>query len=98
MKLKKYLREFYNMTYKEYKELTHIEQYNIWYYHQEFCKKEQKKKNNEERRKLENWRPMTKEEKKYMERIFQKEKEKYERDSLCGGIDEKGNYTRLHWR
>lgn len=27
-----------------------------------------------------------------------KQMEKYKRDSQCGGIDERGNYTRLHDR
>lgn len=32
------------------------------------------------------------------ERRMQREKEKRERDSICGGIDELGNYTALHHR
>ena len=40
---------------------------------------------------------LTDEEKKEYEKKLQKEKEKYERDSKCGGLDN-GIYIRLHDR
>ena len=40
---------------------------------------------------------MSDEDRKHFERIFQKESEKYERDSKCGGVSESGYaYKRLH--
>ena len=41
---------------------------------------------------------LSEEEKGEYERKLAKEREKYERDLKCGGIDERGNYTRLHSR
>ena len=41
---------------------------------------------------------LTPEEKEDYERKLEKERQKYERDSKCGGIDELGNYTALHYR
>lgn len=43
-------------------------------------------------------RKCTEEERKYYEEVYKKEKEKYERDLKCGGVDPYGNYTRLHDR
>ena len=37
-------------------------------------------------------------EKEMYEYRLTKQMEKYKRDSQCGGIDERGNYTRLHDR
>lgn len=41
---------------------------------------------------------LTEQEKEELERKLAKEVEKRKRDSMCGGIDELGNYTRLHYR
>ena len=41
------------------------------------------------------WRPMTEEEKAYANEIAMKEKKRYETNLKIGGIDERGNYTRL---
>lgn len=41
------------------------------------------------------WRPMTEEEKAYAHQLAIKERERYERNLKIGGIDERGNYTRL---
>ena len=42
---------------------------------------------------------MSDEDRKHFERIFQKESEKYERDSKCGGVSESGYaYKTLHDR
>ena len=42
---------------------------------------------------------MSDEDRKHFERILQKESEKYERDSKCGGVSESGYaYKRLHDR
>lgn len=41
---------------------------------------------------------MTEQEKEDYEKRIQKQVEKYERDLKCGGIDERGNFTRLHDR
>lgn len=41
---------------------------------------------------------LTEQEKEDYERRIQKQVEKYERDLKCGGIDERGNFTRLHDR
>ena len=37
-------------------------------------------------------------EKEDYEKRIQKQVEKYERDLKCGGIDDRGNFTRLHDR
>ena len=41
---------------------------------------------------------LTEQEKEDLEKRIQKQVEKYERDLKCGGIDERGNFTRLHDR
>lgn len=41
---------------------------------------------------------LTEQEKEDYEKRIQKQVEKYERDLKCGGIDERGNFTRLHDR
>lgn len=41
---------------------------------------------------------LTEQEKEELEQRIQKQVEKYERDLKCGGIDERGNFTRLHDR
>ena len=41
------------------------------------------------------WRPMTEEEKAYANELFEKERKRYETNLKIGGIDERGNYTRL---
>lgn len=40
----------------------------------------------------------TEQEKEYYNERIRKQVEKYERDLKCGGIDERGNFTRLHDR
>ena len=41
---------------------------------------------------------LTEQEKENLEKRIKKQVEKYERDLKCGGIDDKGNFTRLHDR
>ena len=41
---------------------------------------------------------LTEQEKEEYERRLARQMEKQKRDSQCGGIDERGNYTRLHDR
>lgn len=41
---------------------------------------------------------LTEQEKRDYEERIQKQVEKYQRDLKCGGIDEVGNFTRLHDR
>ncbi|MCH5340827.1 MAG: hypothetical protein J1E01_05130 [Acetatifactor sp.] len=41
---------------------------------------------------------LTEQEKEELEYRLAREMEKRKRDSMCGGIDERGNYTRLHDR
>lgn len=41
---------------------------------------------------------LTEQEKEEHDYRLTREMEKYKRDSMCGGIDELGNYTRLHSR
>ena len=41
---------------------------------------------------------LTEQEKEELEQRIQKQVEKYGRDLKCGGIDERGNFTRLHDR
>ena len=91
MKLKKWLREYEDMSYAEFKKLDEAEQYEIRMEHSSFCKRE-------ELRKRENVRPATEEEKKYFAECFEKERRRYERSLEIGGIDERGNYTALHHR
>lgn len=43
------------------------------------------------------WRPCTKEESEYYKEVYEKEREKYERDVKCGGVED-GHYVRLHDR
>lgn len=43
--------------------------------------------------------PMTDEDRKRLDEIFRKEREKRERDMKCGGVDEQsGHYIALHHR
>ena len=91
MKLKKWLQEHKNMTYAEYKTLPELEQKMLQYDHKEFCRKEQIHAR-------QNWRLMTAEEKKKMEEWAAKEIERYEISDKIGGLDERGNYTALHYR
>ena len=91
MKLKQWLREHKQMTYAEYKVLPEMERYEIYAEHQRFCR-------NEQIRKSQNRRPMTEEEKAWLDEVLAKEKERYETSLKIGGIDELGNYTALSHR
>ena len=91
MKLKQWLREYKQMSYREYRELSEFEQYEVQAEHQEFCRYQQ-------RRASENWRPMTEDEIAELTETLEKEKQRYETSIKIGGIDEIGNYTALHYR
>lgn len=41
---------------------------------------------------------LTEQEKEDLDQRIRKQVEKYQRDLKCGGIDERGNFTRLHDR
>ena len=88
MKLKQWLREHKQMTYAEYKALPEMERYELYAEHQRFCRCEQIHKSP-------NWRPMTEEEKAWLDVVLAKEKERYETSLKIGGIDSAGNYTAL---
>lgn len=79
------------MSYPKYKTLPELEKVVLQYEHREFCHKEQ----NHARQ---NWRSMTVEEKEKMEEWAAKETERYEISEKIGGLDERGNYTALHYR
>lgn len=95
MKLKKWLREYKQMSFEEYKALQETEVYLIQAEHREFCRKENLRKQVHDKQ---GWRPMTEEEKARTVEILAKEKERYEKSQKAGGIDERGNYTALHHR
>ena len=61
----------------------------------EVSKEFNKPSKREIRRAKQGWRPMTEEEKAYANELFEKERKRYETNLKIGGIDERGNYTRL---
>jgi len=61
----------------------------------EVLKEFNKPSKREIRRAKQGWRPMTEEEKAYANELFIKERKRYETNLKIGGIDERGNYTRL---
>ena len=91
MKLKKWLWEYRNMTYGEYKNLPECERYGFQGEHQYFCLMEQMKKR-------ENWRPMTPEDSTHYAEFAERERKRYAVNLKIGGIDSCGNYTALHHR
>lgn len=91
MKLRQWLRENKNMSYLEYTALPDDERWKIAEEHRRFCIKKQIHDSK-------GWRPMTEEEKKNLDLVLAKEKERYEISLKIGGIDERGNYTALHNR
>ena len=97
MKLKKWLVEKKQITYAEYKALPEEEQWQLWSEHQQFCRWENRQ-NNPPKKGPGIWRKMTPEEMEHLEEVLAKEKERYEKSLMCGGVDENGNYTALHYR
>ena len=91
MKLKEWLKTYKNMSYSEYKNLSEDERLDIQIEHQRFNRAKQIHDS-------QNWRPMTEEEKHKAEEFFKKERERYEKSLISGGIDSRGNYTALHHR
>ena len=91
MKLKQWLREQKQMSYTEYKALPDVERWSIEGEHKRFCRSEQIHANQQ-------WRPMTEEEKKKSNEDMENESKRYETSIKAGGIDERGNYTALHYR
>lgn len=97
MKLKQWLREEKHMAYAEYKALPDIDRWclegDFRYYNAQLQKKQAAIRNNKTV-----WRPATEEEKKKMHAQSEKERQRYETSLKIGGIDERGNYTALHYR
>ena len=61
----------------------------------EILKEFNKPSKKEIQRAKQGWRPMTEEEKAYVNECAIKERKRYEMNLKIGGIDERGNYTRL---
>ena len=101
MKLGMWLNKYKNMTKAEYKQLDEIERWEIFGEHQEFCRKENLKKQNHENN---NWIKLDKNSEEYkrwndwLDKVFEKERLRYETSKKIGGIDSRGNYTRLSSR
>lgn len=101
MRLGVWLKEYKNMTKAEYKQLDEIERWEIFGEHQEFCRKENMWKQNH---KNNNWIKMDEESEEYkkwrkwLDEILEKERLRYETNKKIGGIDGRGNYTRLSSR
>ncbi len=91
MKLKAWLKEYAKLTYAEFNVLPEIEQCILRGQHQGFCRTEQI-------RKLYRWRPATKEEIEYHNNAIEKEMKRHEINEKTNGLDERGNYTALHYR
>ena len=91
MKLKKWLPEYKQITYAEYKELPDSDRWEMEEEFRQFNRREQIHAS-------QNWRPMTEEEKKQLEISLEKERIRYETSLKIGGIDERGNYTALSHR
>lgn len=91
MKLKKWLPVYKKMTYAEYKSLPDYDRWEIEEEFRRFNRSEQIHNN-------QNWRPMTEDEKQKYGAVLEKERIRYETSLKIGGIDEKGNYTALHYR
>lgn len=91
MKLKKWLPEYKQITYAEYKELPDSDRWEMEEEFRQFNRREQIHAS-------QNWRPMTEEEKKQLEISIEKERIRYETALKIGGIDERGNYTALSHR
>ena len=91
MKLKKWLREYKEMTYAEYRALPDIERWSIEGEFKHFNRVKQIHDS-------QNWRPMTEEEIEHYNAVSEKEMERYRINLKIGGIDERGNYTALHHR
>lgn len=101
MKLGMWLNKYKNMTKAEYKQLGSEERFEIWYEHQEFCRKENLKRQNH---KNNNWIKLDEKSEEFkrwndwLDKVFEKERLRYETSKKIGGIDERGNYTRLSSR
>lgn len=93
MKLKKWLVEQKQLTYEMYKSMPEEERWQLEEEHRRFCRWENQRKQN-----ADGWRKMNDEERAYLEEVLAKEKERYEKSLVAGGIDERGNYTALHYR
>lgn len=91
MKLKKWLPEYKQITYAEYKELPDGDRWEMEEEFRQFNRREQIYAS-------QNWRPMTEEERKQLEITLEKERIRYETSLKIGGIDERGNYTALFHR
>ena len=91
MKLKKWLPEYKQITYAEYKELPDSDRWEMEEEFRQFNRREQIHAS-------QNRRPMTEEEKKQLEITLEKERIRYETSLKIGGIDERGNYTALSHR
>ena len=91
MKLKKWLPEYKQISYAEYRALPDDDRWKIEEEFRRFNRREQMHAN-------QNWRPMTEEEKQQLEIVLEKERIRYETSLKIGGIDERGNYTALSHR
>ncbi len=98
MKLKQWLKEYHNMSYEKYKALPDMDRYDIENEFYNFNRQEQIKNNNKNDKTLLSRRPMTEEEKRELDIIFEKERIRYETSLKIGGVDERGNYTALSHR
>ena len=88
MKLKQWLREYNQMSYGGYKNLTVPEKEQLKGEHQRFCQKERIHDQ-------QGWRLMTEQEKAEIEAILAKEKERYEMNLKIGGIVEGRTYENI---
>ena len=91
MKLKKWLPMYRKISYSEYKELPDYERWEIEGEFNRFNRREQMRANQK-------GRPMTEEEKQWLDDVLEKERIRYETSLKIGGIDERGNYTALSHR
>ena len=91
VKLRAWLRESKKMSYSEYKMLSEVSRADIYWEFEQYNRRLQKKAQI-------GWRPMTEEERQWADEVGEQGRKRYLINSKIGGLDERGNYTALHYR
>lgn len=79
------------MSYSEYKMLSEVSRADIYWEFEQYNRRLQKKAQI-------GWRPMTEEERQWADEVGEQGRKRYLINSKIGGLDERGNYTALHYR
>ena len=79
------------MSYSEYKMLSEVSRADIYWEFEQYNRRLQKKAQI-------GWRPMTEEELQWADEVGEQGRKRYLINSKIGGLDERGNYTALHYR